>query len=131
METGTSEAVTEGIRVAVRSAYVEERSYPAMNRHFFVYHITVENRATQPVKLTSRHWIITNGHGDVEEVQGPGVVGVQPTIRPGEGFQYTSACPLDTPVGSMRGTYRMVREDGTEFDAQIESFTLIAPNSLN
>lgn len=102
-----------------------------MNRHFFVYHITVENRSSHPVRLISRHWVITNGHGDVEEVEGPGVVGVQPTIKPGEGFQYTSACPLDTPVGSMRGTYQMVRDDGTKFDAEIESFTLVAPNSLN
>lgn len=131
MESGTSEAVTEGIRVAVSSSYVEERSYPALNRHFFIYHITVENRSPHTVQLVSRHWIITNGHGDVEEVEGPGVVGVQPSIRPGEEFQYTSACPLDTPVGSMHGSYQMVREDGTEFDAQIEAFTLVAPHSLN
>lgn len=131
METGTSEAVTEGIRVAVRSAYVEERSYPALNRHFFVYHITIENRSSQAVQLVSRQWVITNGHGEIEEVRGPGVVGVQPRIGPGETFQYSSACPLDTPVGSMRGAYQMIREDGTEFDAQIETFTLVAPNSLN
>ena len=126
-----SEAVTEGIRVAVRSEYMQERSYPSLHRHFFVYHITIENRSSQSVQLVSRHWVITNGHGDIEEVQGSGVVGVQPFVRPNEKFQYSSACPLDTPVGSMEGTYRMVRDDGTEFDAQIESFTLVAPNSLN
>ncbi len=126
-----SEAVTEGIRVAVRSEYIAERSYPALNRHFFVYHITIENRSPRTVQLISRHWTIANGHGQIEEVRGAGVVGVQPFIRPGEAFQYTSACPLDTPVGSMEGSYQMVREDGTEFDAQIESFTLVAPHSLN
>lgn len=131
MESGTSEAVTEGIRVAVRSEHVDERSFPAMSRHFFVYHITIENRSPQPVQLTDRHWVITNGHGDVEEVQGRGVVGVQPTIDPGESFEYASACPLDTPVGSMKGSFRMLREDGTEFEAQIESFALVAPHSLN
>lgn len=126
-----SEAVTEGIRVAVRSEYVQERSYPSLHRHFFVYHITIENRSSHTVQLLSRHWVVSNGHGDTEEVRGAGVVGVQPHIKPGEAFQYTSACPLDTPVGTMEGTYRMAREDGTEFDAQIESFTLVAPNSLN
>ena len=131
METGASEAVTEGIRVAVRSEYVAERSYPSLNRHFFVYHITIENRSARTVQLMSRHWVIANGHGETEEVRGPGVVGVQPTMAPGESFQYTSACPLTTPVGSMRGRYQMVRDDGTEFDAEIETFTLIAPNSLN
>lgn len=131
METGTSEAVTEGIRVAVQSTYVEERSYPHLNRHFFVYQITIENNSSHSVHLVSRHWVITNGHGETEEVKGAGVVGVQPDIGPGESFQYTSACPLDTPVGTMRGSYQMVRDDGTEFDAQIEAFTLIAPNSLN
>jgi ApaG protein len=75
--------------------------------------------------------VITNGHGDVEEVRGPGVVGVQPLIGPGESFEYASACPLDTPVGSMTGSYRIVRDDGTEFDAQIESFALVAPHALN
>ena len=131
MEAGVSEAVTEGIRVAVRSEYVAERSFPSLHRHFFVYHITIENRSSQTVQLVSRHWIIANGHGQIEQVRGPGVVGLQPSIRPGEAFQYTSACPLDTPVGSMEGTYQMVREDGTEFDAQIENFTLVAPHSLN
>ncbi len=123
--------MTEGIRVSVQSAYVEERSHPALNRHFFVYTVTIENDAHHAVKLLRRHWVVQNGHGQVEEVRGPGVVGVQPRIGPGERFEYTSACPLDTPVGSMHGSYRMVRDDGTEFDAQIESFTLIAPNSLN
>lgn len=131
MEAGMSEAVTEGIRVAVRSEYVPERSYPQLHRHFFVYHITIENRSSAPVQLLSRHWVVANGHGNTEEVRGAGVVGVQPFILPGDSFQYTSACPLDTPVGSMEGTYRMAREDGTEFDAQIERFTLVAPNSLN
>lgn len=131
MDVGTSEAVTEGIRVVVNSTYVEERSHPQFNRHFFVYHITIENRSAQGVRLVSRYWHITNGHGECEEVRGPGVVGVQPHLRPGESFQYTSACSLPTPVGSMRGTYRMVRDDGTEFDAQIESFTLLASSALN
>jgi ApaG protein len=96
-----------------------------------VYHITIENHGSHEVQLTNRHWVITNGHGQIEEVRGVGVVGVQPRISPGETFHYSSACPLDTPVGSMRGSYRMVKEDGSHFDAQIESFTLVAPHSLN
>lgn len=131
MEPGKSEAETEGIHVSVRSEYVPERSHPALNRHFFVYHIAIENRSGRTVTLQSRHWVITNGRGEVEEVRGPGVVGQQPRLLPGETFRYASACPLDTPVGSMRGTYRMVRDDGAEFDARIDTFVLAAPHALN
>jgi ApaG protein len=127
----TSEAVTQGIRVHVRSKYVAERSRPHLNEFFFVYTIEIENRGDTTVQLISRHWIITDAEGNQEEVQGPGVVGEQPVLRPGQRFEYTSACPLGTPFGSMRGAYQMVREDGSEFEAEIATFRLAQPYALN
>jgi ApaG protein len=120
-------AVTEGVRVEVVSAYVPDRSSPDLGEYFFAYTIRISNVGDDVVQLISRHWIITDGAGRVEEVRGPGVVGQQPVIRPGETFQYTSACPLTTARGSMHGTYQMVRADGTEFDAVIAPFDLIGP----
>jgi ApaG protein len=99
--------------------------------YFFAYRITITNVGDAPARLMSRHWIITDGSGRVEHVKGPGVVGEQPRLEPGAGFQYTSFCPLPTPVGTMEGSYQMVRDDGREFDAQIAPFTLAAPNALN
>jgi len=119
-----SNAVTRGIKVEVDSEFVPERSNPERNVYFYVYHVTISNESQETVKLVSRHWTITNGEGRKEEVQGPGVVGEQPTLAPGESFEYTSFCPLDTPFGMMHGTYQMTTEDGLEFEAEIAPFTL-------
>ncbi len=127
----TSEAITDGVRVSVRSQYVAERSRPHLQEYFFVYTITIENRSDQRVQLLSRHWIITDAEGKQEEVRGPGVVGEQPVLDPGQSFEYTSACPLPTPFGSMRGTYQMVRADESLFDAEIAPFRLAQPYAMN
>lgn len=119
-----STAVTKGVKIEVESEYVAERSNPDQNVYFFTYHITITNQGDETVQLISRHWIITNADGKKEEVRGPGVVGEQPTLAPGESFEYTSFCPLNTPFGMMHGTYQMVTEDGEEFDAAIAPFTL-------
>ena len=123
-----SVAVTQGVLVEVESSYVAERSSPERGEYFFAYSVRVANSGSQTVKLVDRHWIITDGRGRVEEVRGPGVVGQQPVLRPGESFQYTSGCPLHTPYGSMRGSYGMVRQDGTRFEAQIAEFELAIPS---
>lgn len=128
---GRSSVVTEGIRVEVESVYVAERSEPAKRLYFFAYQVTLSNEGDLAAKLSTRHWVITDGDGREEHVQGPGVVGKSPLLKPGESFQYTSFCPLPTPIGSMAGRYRMVREDGREFDAQIEVFSLEVPGTLN
>jgi ApaG protein len=129
--TETSTAVTEGIRVTVRSAYVPDQSVPAARRYVFSYTVRIENHGTVPAQLRTRHWIITDGAGKVEEVRGPGVVGHQPLLRPGEHFEYTSGCVLETPRGEMRGTYQMHREGGQVVDAVIAPFLLALPHSLN
>jgi ApaG protein len=116
--------------VEVRSQYVAERSAPAERRYFFAYTVRISNEGTSVVQLVSRHWTITDQHGRIEEVRGPGVVGEQPVLGPGESFEYTSACPLTTPFGTMHGTYEMVRTgDGARFDAEIAAFALEAPNA--
>ena len=107
----------------VESEYVAERSNPEMGSYFFAYHVRISNEGTETVQLMSRHWFITNANGHVEEVQGPGVVGEQPTLEPGTAFEYSSFCPLNTPMGVMKGTYQMVTEDGDEFDVEIAPFT--------
>lgn len=126
-----SSARTQGICVEVESEYVPERSSPDHNAYFFIYHITIRNEGELPAQLITRHWIITDGEGRVEQVRGPGVVGYTPNLMPGQEFSYTSACPLSTPVGAMQGTYQMVRPDGDQFDALIAPFTLAAPMALN
>ncbi len=128
---GRSSTVTEGIRVEVESVYVAERSEPSRRLFFFAYQVTLSNEGDLAAQLTTRHWIITDGEGREEHVHGPGVVGKSPQLLPGESFQYMSYCPLPTPIGSMAGTYRMVREDGREFDAQIDAFSLEVPGTLN
>ena len=128
---GDSEALTRGIRVRVRSRYVAERSRPLMNEYFFAYTIRISNEGRETVQLVSRAWHITDAEGHVEEVRGPGVVGEQPVLAPGEAFEYTSACPLATPFGSMHGTYQMVTEGGARFDAEIAPFELSEPYALN
>jgi ApaG protein len=122
-----SVAVTQGVVVEVASAYVPERSSPEHAEYFFAYTVRISNTGGATIQLLNRHWIITDGDGQVEEVRGPGVVGEQPVLRPGESFQYTSACPLGTPYGTMRGSYEMLRDDGTRFDATIAPFELTIP----
>lgn len=129
--TETSTAVTEGIRVTVRSAYVADQSVPMARRYVFSYTVRIDNQGAVPVQLRTRHWIITDGAGKVEEVRGPGVVGHQPLLRPGEHFEYTSGCVLETPRGEMRGTYQMHGEGGQVVDAVIAPFLLALPHSLN
>ena len=119
-----SNAVTRGVRVRVRSQYVPEQSDPSEPRWFFAYEVRIENLGDEPVQLLSRHWVITDANGRVEHVRGPGVVGEQPRLGPGQGFRYTSACPLPTPVGTMHGSYEMQTESGERFDAAISPFRL-------
>ncbi|HLM74400.1 MAG TPA: Co2+/Mg2+ efflux protein ApaG [Polyangiaceae bacterium] len=126
-----SSAITQGVRVNVSTVYVPSQSVPSEHRYVFAYTIRITNEGTDTVQLRSRHWIITHGSGKVEEVRGPGVVGQQPVLRPGEHFEYTSGCVLETPRGSMRGTYQMQYQDGRTFNADIASFTLAMPHTLN
>lgn len=126
-----SDVVTDGIRVKVRSIYLSDRSDPAHHHWVYAYQVTIRNEGTAPAKLVSRHWIITNAHGVQDHVQGAGVVGETPHLGPGEQFQYTSGCPLDTAMGTMHGTYQMTRDDGTRFDAEVAPFTLAEPFALN
>jgi len=128
---GDSEAVTRGIRVNVQARYVAERSRPLLNEFFFAYTIRIANEGRETVQLVSRAWLITDAEGRTEEVRGPGVVGEQPVLAPGEAFEYTSACPLTTPFGFMRGTYQMVTEGGERFDAEIARFQLAEPYSIH
>jgi ApaG protein len=126
-----SDTTTNGIRVQVRAMFLPEHSSPLHNEYRFAYHITITNVGTEVAQLMSRHWYITDADGRVEEVRGPGVVGSQPVLEPGEEFEYTSYCPLKTKVGTMHGTYQMVRPNGETFDATIAPFTLAVPNALN
>lgn len=119
------------IKVAAQSFYIEEQSDPEQDRYVFAYTITIRNEGSIPAKLLTRHWIITDSNGQVEEVRGDGVVGEQPYLRPGEGFQYTSGAVLKTPVGSMKGSYQMLADDGITFDAEIPAFTLSVPRTLH
>jgi ApaG protein len=126
-----SEAVTHGIRVEVQSVFVPERSDPDDGQWFFAYRVRITNEGEETAQLVSRHWVIIDGRGRVEEVRGPGVVGEQPVLRPGETFEYTSACPLRTPDGTMHGTYQMVTKDGARFDAEIAPFALGEPRTIH
>jgi ApaG protein len=126
-----SEALTRGVRVVVQSEYAPERSEPSKSQWFFLYTVTISNDGPETVQLLTRHWLITDGTGHVEEVRGPGVVGKQPTLKPGESFEYTSGCPLATPFGVMEGTYQMVTQSGERFDAKIAPFTLSEPYTVH
>lgn len=126
-----SDTTTRGVRVEVRTAYVPERSAPQESRYFFAYRIRISNVGEETVQLLSRHWVISDGEGNEEHVRGPGVVGEQPVLEPDRSFEYTSFCPLPTPIGSMRGTYRMVTAGGSAFDAEIAPFPLAVPAALN
>jgi len=126
-----SDVLTQGIRVTVRTEYLPERSSPRKGQYWFAYHIRIANEGAEPAQLRTRHWIITDGNGKIQEVRGEGVVGEQPLLRRGEAFSYTSGCVLETPHGTMRGTYQMVRPDGGQFDAEIAPFLLAVPGTMN
>jgi ApaG protein len=126
-----SDAVTRGIRVQVEAHHIPDRSMPEQDSWFFAYQVTIQNVGERSVQLLSRHWIITDGMGRVQEVRGSGVVGEQPRLAPGQSFRYTSACPLGTEIGTMHGSYQMVDEDGEHFDVEIAPFTLAVPTALN
>lgn len=111
--------------------YISEESKPDQNYYFFSYKISISNKGSEPVQLMSRNWLITDASGRTEEVRGPGVVGLQPKIPPGQKFEYESACPLPTPTGSMKGTYTMVTENGESLEIEIPEFYLICPQSLH
>lgn len=122
-------AVTHDIRVSVTPEYSEERSEPGQNRYFWLYTIEILNLGRATVQLTHRHWRITDARGKLEEVRGPGVVGEQPMLEPGQSFRYTSGCPLTTPSGIMVGAYRMVDGGGRAFDVAIPAFSLDSPHA--
>ena len=126
-----SEALTQGIRVKVQSQYVPERSSPEANQWFYAYTVQISNEGPEVVKLVSRHWIITDADGQIQEVRGEGVVGEQPVLAPGESFQYTSACPLNTSFGTMHGSYQMVKQNGGDFEAEIAPFSLTQPYTIH
>jgi ApaG protein len=121
-----SEAVTHNVSVEVLSQYSAENSRPLQGEWVFQYTVRITNKGEDTVQLISRHWIITDAAEDVSEVKGPGVVGEQPVLAPGESFQYSSWCPLKSPMGTMRGTYQMVRANGEQFDIEIAPFALKA-----
>lgn len=126
-----STATTQGIRVTVRPAFWPERSSPEAGRYAFTYAVEIANVGEHPAQLVSRHWFITDADGQVEEVRGEGVVGKQPSLAPGERFEYTSWAMLKTPFGTMRGSYELVRPGGERFDAAIAEFPLTLPNALH
>ena len=117
--------------VSATPHYLAEQSTPDENHYLFAYTVTIRNTGEVAGQLLSRHWVITDGDGQVHEVRGEGVVGEQPVLQPGESFEYTSGCPLTTPVGSMKGSYQCVASDGTRFDAPIPEFVLSMPRSLH
>jgi ApaG protein len=119
------------IAVSALTQYIPEQSDPASERYVFAYTITIENIGSVTAQLISRHWIITDASDEVQEVRGLGVVGHQPLLQPGDKFEYTSGCQLDTPVGKMRGTFQMTADDGKQFDATIPEFTLAIPRVLH
>ena len=125
------EHATYRIDVSVETLFVDAQSAPDEDKYVFAYTVTIRNVGAVAAQLKSRHWIITDAHGHVQEVRGEGVVGEQPHLNPGEGFRYTSAAMIETPVGTMHGSYQMVTDDGVEFDAEIPVFRLAMPNMLH
>src|SRR5258707_15216207 len=122
-------AITRGIVVSVETTYLEADSSPGNSRYLWAYRVTIENRGEETVQLLSRHWMITNARGELTEVKGPGVVGEQPVLKPGESYEYSSGAPLNTPSGMMGGAYRMESESGERFDIEIPTFSLDSPQS--
>lgn len=129
--TANSTNIDYNTQVDVETEYLPEQSEPDENRYVFAYTITIRNEGKVPAKLLTRHWIITDAEGKVQEVHGEGVVGEQPHLKPGDGFRYTSGTMIETPVGSMQGSYQMIADDGVEFDAEIKPFTLATPNTIH
>ena len=121
----------QNIQVEVETQYIEEQSEPEDERYVFAYTVTIRNVGDTAAKLLTRHWVITNAEGKTQEVRGAGVVGEQPYLQPGEQFRYTSGTVLETPIGTMQGSYRMRTDDGTEFDAEIPPFRLSVPHMLH
>lgn len=122
---------THHIEVGVETTYIDEQSDPQADRYVFAYTITISNAGTAPAKLLSRHWLITDANGKIQEVRGEGVVGEQPYLKPGEAFRYTSGTVIETPVGTMEGEYEMVGDDGESFLAPIDRFSLAVPRVLH
>ncbi len=122
------ERLTRGIRVAVKPAFLEDQSDPEESRYIWSYTVTIENKGADTVQLMSRYWHITDAEGHVHEVRGPGVVGAQPVLAPGQSFQYTSGCPLPTASGAMEGRYQMRAATGEDFEAEIPGFVLESPH---
>lgn len=121
------EPASHSIRIEVETAYLDEQSDPNEGRYVFAYTITIRNESQVPARLLNRHWVITDANGKVEEVRGDGVVGEQPYLKPGQGFRYSSGAVIETPVGSMQGSYQMLGDDGAHFDAPILPFRLAMP----
>ena len=119
------------ITINVQTAFLPEQSDPDQERYVFAYTITISNTGTVAAQLVSRHWVITDAEEHIQEVRGLGVVGEQPLLKPGEAFEYTSGTALNTPVGTMRGSYQMIAEDGEHFDAEVPSFVLAMPRTLH
>ncbi|QSX78460.1 Co2+/Mg2+ efflux protein ApaG [Agrilutibacter solisilvae] len=119
------------MQIDVAARYLDDQSEPAQSRYVFAYTIRIHNSGNVPARLIARHWVITDANGKVEEVEGEGVVGEQPYLRPGERFEYTSGAVLETDLGMMRGDYKMLADDGTRFEAPIPQFTLTVPRTLH
>jgi ApaG protein len=119
------------IGIDVETTYLEDQSEPKESRYVFAYTITIRNEGEKPARLITRHWIITDANGKVQEVRGEGVVGEKPYLQPGQGFRYSSGAIIETPVGAMQGSYQMVTDDGAEFDAPIAPFRLAKPGMLH
>jgi ApaG protein len=124
-------SVRHRISIDVETAYLDDQSEPREQRYVFAYTITIRNEGEVPAKLLTRHWIITDANGRVQEVRGDGVVGEQPYLKPGQGFRYSSGAVLETPVGTMQGSYQMIADDGAQFDAPIAAFRLAMPGMLH
>ncbi len=128
---GHSEAVTDGVRIQVKSRYLRERSNPTVRQFMFTYDITIRNESPAPVKLLTRHWVIRDATGAEQKVEGVGVIGETPVIEPGATHRYSSFCPLRTEFGSMEGSYGMVRSSGETFRAKIATFSLFVPSAVS
>jgi ApaG protein len=127
----TSEATTRGVRVHIEARYSPERSEPAVSKYFFLYTVTIVNESAETVQILTRHWIATDSAGHIDEVRGPGIVGKQPTLEPGESFEYTSGWPLPTRFGILEGTYQVVNSQGEHFDAKIAPVALSEPYTVH
>ena len=126
-----TDTLTRGVRIVVVPRYVPEQSEPSRSHYLFAYQVTIRNEGSVPARLLTRHWIITDSNGKVQEVRGEGVVGEQPYLKPGQGFRYSSGAVLETPVGAMQGSYQMVADDGEQFSAPIAAFRLAMPGMLH